>query len=89
MGLSPELSVRYQQERNEYRRVLQGVSRDKVRWHKCVEYVNSRLGMAVGRMFIEDNFNIESKRTVSYNFHIESKRTVSEKFHIESKYTVS
>ena len=44
----------------------QGVSREKVRWQKCVEYVNERMGMAVGRLFVRDNFDVESKHTVSY-----------------------
>ena len=43
----------------------QGVSREKVRWQKCVEYVNERMGMAVGRLFVRDNFDVESKHTVS------------------------
>ena len=45
--------------------VDQGVSREKVRWQKCVEYVNERMGMAVGRLFVRDNFDVESKHTVS------------------------
>lgn len=44
---------------------LQGVSRDKVRWQKCVEYVNERMGMAVGKLFVRDYFKKESKDTVS------------------------
>ena len=36
-----------------------------MRWQKCVEYVNDRMGMAVGRMFIRDNFPKESKDVVS------------------------
>ena len=42
----------------------QGVSREKVRWQKCVEYVNERMGMAVGRLFVRDNFDVESKHMV-------------------------
>jgi membrane metallo-endopeptidase-like protein 1 len=40
---------------------IQGVTRDKVRWQKCVEFVNERMGMAVGAMFLRDNFRKESK----------------------------
>lgn len=43
---------------------LQGITRDKPRWQKCVEYVNDRMGMALGAMFIKDNFDEESKETV-------------------------
>ena len=64
LGLAPELTEKFQADRNEYRRVMQGVSRDKVRWQKCVEYVNERIGMSVGRLFIEENFKKESKDSV-------------------------
>ena len=30
-----------------------------------MEYVSERMGMSVGRMFIQDNFKRESKETVS------------------------
>ena len=65
MGLAPEMTEAFQQERNEYRKVLQGISRDKVRWQKCVEYTNERMGMAVGRLFLRDNFRKDSKEVVS------------------------
>jgi predicted metalloendopeptidase len=38
--------------------------RDKPQWQKCVEYVNDRMGMAVGELFIRDNFDEGSKKTV-------------------------
>ncbi|KAK6176464.1 hypothetical protein SNE40_014749 [Patella caerulea] len=69
LGFAPELTEDFQKIRNEYRRVLQGVKRDKIRWQKCVEYVNERLGMAVGAMFIEDNFKKESKDTALEMIH--------------------
>ena len=31
------------------------------RWNRCVEWTNKKLGMAVGALFIRDNFNHESK----------------------------
>ena len=46
---------------------LQGVSKQQVRWQKCVDFVNERLGMAVGRLFIRENFQKESKETVKLN----------------------
>ncbi|XP_064642955.1 neprilysin-1-like isoform X2 [Lineus longissimus] len=61
MGFAPELTEPYQLVKNQYIKVLQGVSRDKVRWQKCVEFVNERMGMAVGAMFLRDNFKKESK----------------------------
>ena len=44
---------------------LQGTSRDKGRWQKCVDYVNDKMGMAVGRLFIRENFRQRSKEVVS------------------------
>ena len=31
------------------------------RWNRCVEWTNKKMGMAVGALFIRDNFNHESK----------------------------
>ena len=42
-----------------------GITRDKPRWQKCVELTNEEMGMAVGAMFIRENFKKESKDTVS------------------------
>ena len=45
--------------------------RDKPQWQKCVEYVNDRMGMAVGELFIRDNFDEGSKKTVMlYNMKV-------------------
>ena len=43
---------------------FQGVTKEQVRWQKCVEYVNEKLGMAVGRLFVKENFHKESKDMV-------------------------
>ncbi|ELU08395.1 hypothetical protein CAPTEDRAFT_163321 [Capitella teleta] len=69
LGLSPEMTEKFQKQRGEYLRVLQGVSRDKVRWQKCIEYVNERMGMAVGKLFIKDYFRKESKDTALEMIH--------------------
>lgn len=44
---------------------MQGVKRDKLRWKKCVEYANDQMGLAVGAMFVRENFRWQSKQTVS------------------------
>ena len=31
------------------------------RWNSCVEWTNKKMGMAVGNLFIRDNFNHDSK----------------------------
>jgi predicted metalloendopeptidase len=40
------------------------VIRDKPRWNKCVEYLNERLGLATGAMFVHEKFRKESKDVV-------------------------
>ena len=36
------------------------------RWNRCVEWTNKKMGMAVGALFIRDNFNYESKVLVQF-----------------------
>ena len=38
-----------------------GILSERDRWSQCVEWTNKKLGMAVGALFIRDNFNHESK----------------------------
>uniref|UniRef100_T1ISE4 M13 family peptidase n=1 Tax=Strigamia maritima TaxID=126957 RepID=T1ISE4_STRMM len=62
LDLLPYLDEKYQVKRVEFRKVLWGVSADRIRWNQCIELVNKRMGMAVGALFIRDNFNPESKQ---------------------------
>ena len=48
---------------------MQGVTQAKVRWEKCVKYVNDRMGLAVGRLFIKENFDEHSKHTALEMIH--------------------
>ncbi|CAH1774945.1 unnamed protein product [Owenia fusiformis] len=61
MGLIPEMTEKYRSEIREYSKVLQGVTKEKVRWKKCVEYCNEQMGTAVGAMFVRENFQKDSK----------------------------
>ncbi|XP_019868485.2 neprilysin-1-like [Aethina tumida] len=69
MSLSPHLIDDYQKERVEFRKILQGVLSERHRWSQCVEWTNKKLGMAVGALFIRDNFNHESKETALTMIH--------------------
>lgn len=64
MSLAPHMIDDYQKERVEFRKILQGVLSERHRWSQCVEWTNKKLGMAVGALFIRDNFNHESKVNV-------------------------
>ncbi|KAM7312255.1 putative neprilysin [Ixodes scapularis] len=61
------LDGEYAHKRNDFRKVMLGVSADKVRWHHCVELANKKMGMAVGALFIKDNFDPHSKETYQDN----------------------
>lgn len=55
------MTDRYQQARLAFKKVLFGISSERNRWSQCVEWTNKKLGMAVGALFIRENFNQESK----------------------------
>ncbi|WAR15415.1 NEP-like protein [Mya arenaria] len=61
LGFIPELTAKFQEVRNEYRTVMQEVTRSKPRWNKCVEYLNDQLGPATGAMFVHEKFRKKSK----------------------------
>lgn len=66
MDILPHMIDDYQQKRIEFRKIMVGVLSERHRWSQCVEWTNKKLGMAVGALFIRDNFNHESKvRTLS------------------------
>ena len=41
--------------------ILRGTASDVAHWKTCVSYINENYGMALGRLFIRDNFREESK----------------------------
>ncbi|XP_060528055.1 neprilysin-1-like isoform X2 [Cylas formicarius] len=69
MSLSAHMIGEYQRERVEFRKILQGVLSERHRWSQCVEWTNKKLGMAVGALFIRDNFNHDSKETALQMIH--------------------
>ncbi|CAD6235836.1 GSCOCG00008006001-RA-CDS [Cotesia congregata] len=75
MSIMPHMIDEYQQKRVEFRKILLGILSERNRWSQCVEWTNKKLGMAVGALFIRDNFNHESKETA-----LEMIRTIREAF---------
>ena len=61
----PFLDGEYSQRRTEFKKVLLGISAERERWNQCVDLVNKKMGMAVGALFIRDNFDPKSKETVT------------------------
>lgn len=56
------LDDRFQQAAFEFKKVTSGAAQDKQRWEKAVQYVNSSLGMAVGKIYVEKYFPEASKQ---------------------------
>ncbi|XP_039311172.1 neprilysin-1 isoform X2 [Solenopsis invicta] len=75
MSMMPHMIDEYQQKRIEFRKILMGILSERNRWSQCVEWTNKKLGMAVGALFIRENFNHESKETA-----LEMIRTIREAF---------
>lgn len=75
MNIMPHMIDDYQHVRVEFRKILLGILSDRNRWAQCVEVTNKKMGMAVGALFIRDNFNHESKITA-----LEMIRTIREAF---------
>ncbi|KAK9881775.1 hypothetical protein WA026_017293 [Henosepilachna vigintioctopunctata] len=69
MSLSSHMIGDYQKERVEFRKILQGVQSERHRWSQCVDWTNKKLGLAVGALFVRDNFNHESKETALVMIH--------------------
>lgn len=61
MKILPHMIDEYQQKIIEFRKILLGILSERHRWSQCVEWTNKKLGMAVGALFIRDNFDQHSK----------------------------
>uniref|UniRef100_A0A1B6DE24 Uncharacterized protein n=1 Tax=Clastoptera arizonana TaxID=38151 RepID=A0A1B6DE24_9HEMI len=61
MDIVPHMVDEYQQKHIEFRRIMQGIQSERNRWSQCVDWTNKKMGMAVGALYIRDNFNQESK----------------------------
>ncbi|XP_055538182.1 neprilysin-1-like [Wyeomyia smithii] len=75
MSIMTHMIDDYQKERIEFKKILLGIQSERHRWSQCVEWTNKKLGMAVGALFIRENFNHESKETA-----LEMIRTIREAF---------
>ncbi|XP_066590529.1 neprilysin-1-like [Prorops nasuta] len=75
MSIMPHMIDDYQQKKVEFRKILLGILSERNRWSQCVEWTNKKLGMAVGALFIRENFNHESKKTA-----LEMIQTIREAF---------
>lgn len=60
----------YQKERLEFQRILLGIRSERHRWSQCVDWTNKKIGLAVGALFIRENFNSESKESALEMIHL-------------------
>jgi membrane metallo-endopeptidase-like protein 1 len=68
MELTAHLVDKFQETKIEFRRVLMGVTSERSRWNQCVEWTNKKMGMALGALFIRDNFDNLAKVSQDYIF---------------------
>lgn len=61
----------FQYKRLDFKKILLGILNERSRWRDCVDWTNKRLGMAVGALFIRENFSLESKVSLKKMFHKE------------------
>ncbi|VVC33209.1 Hypothetical protein CINCED_3A017909 [Cinara cedri] len=59
----PHMIDDFQYKRLDFKKILLGILSERSRWRDCVDWTNKRLGMAVGALFIRDNFSLDSKVT--------------------------
>ena len=46
------------------------VSQQRARWQQCIDFVNDKIGMATGALFIREHFKQQSKDKVLYIYEI-------------------
>ncbi|KAL5013750.1 hypothetical protein ScPMuIL_008020 [Solemya velum] len=63
MNRVTNLPEQYRDLRKEYHKTIYGSPTERARWRDCVSYVNENMGNAVGRMFVEEHFNEEAKKS--------------------------
>jgi len=44
---------------------LLGTDQELVRWRSCVNFINQNMGVAIGRMYVEQYFSRDSRENVS------------------------
>ncbi|GFR64348.1 endothelin-converting enzyme 1 [Elysia marginata] len=57
------LPTKYRNIKNDYIKNIFGSQADPPRWSECVDFVNVKMGNALGRLFVEEHFDESSKDT--------------------------
>ncbi|XP_014258696.1 neprilysin-1-like [Cimex lectularius] len=69
MTVTPHMIDAYQAKHTEFKRILQGIQSERNRWSQCVEWTNKKMGMAVGALYIKNNFDQNSKKVALEMIH--------------------
>lgn len=69
MSIMTHMIDDFQTKRVEFRKILLGIQSERSRWSQCVEWTNKKMGMAVGALFIRENFKRDSKETALEMIH--------------------
>ncbi len=60
-----DISPEYETVRHNFVVAMYGKRKRKARWRECVSSTSAALSMAVGKLFVEENFDEHSKNRVS------------------------
>ncbi|KAK7093251.1 neprilysin-1-like [Littorina saxatilis] len=63
------LPRKYRDLKKDYFKTVYGSESERSRWRECVSYVNDHMGNAVGRLFVEEHFDENSKATALEMIH--------------------
>lgn len=55
------VSQKFQNLRKDFNKAIMGTDQDPVRWRSCVNFVNLNMGVAVGRMYVEEYFSKDAR----------------------------
>lgn len=69
MSLIPHMVEKYQRSRHDLQRILLGVISERRRWVMCVDWTNKKFPLAVGALFIRENFEPGSKESALEMIH--------------------
>lgn len=65
MNRANNLDSRFEKVQHDFFREIFGTKTQSARWKKCVDYVNTNMGIAVSALYVKEHFNSQSKAKVS------------------------
>ena len=78
MNRAANMPKRYRALREQFERVLRGTTAERPRSASCSSYVNSNMGFAVSKLYIEKHFDEDAKNQVIKNKNTKSPKPTFE-----------